>query len=84
MDACATAASIFVRLPGASHGSTPIDLAFSCQRAPEPRNVILMALSGLPALLVHLRARYSHGPAWRNVGSAIEAVRRELKKAGQS
>ena len=94
-------------------GSAPlpfggIDLSSSSAvSAPEPRNVILMTLSGLPAadgraagmmpgfegaisnedlaaLLVYLRTRYRDEPAWRNVGSAIEAVRRELKEAGQS
>lgn len=94
-------------------GSEPLpfggtDLASSSAvNAPEPRNIILMTLSGVPAadgrpagmmpgfegamsnedlaaLLVYLRTRFSDEPAWRNVGSTIKAVRRELRKAGPS
>ena len=43
-----------------------------------------MSNEDLAALLVYLRTRFSDEPAWRNVGSTIKAVRRELRKAGPS
>ncbi len=106
-------ADIFVASCARCHeGSAPlpfggIDLALSSGvNAPEPRNMILVTLAGVPAadgrpagmmpgfdgaisdddlaaLLRYLRARFSDEPAWSNLGTRIEAARRELQKTGQ-